>query len=545
MESIRIRNLRCLADSTAVGIKPISLLVGANSSGKSTFLRVFPLLKQSHQIRTLGGLVLNEGDVNFGYFSEALLKDAEPEELKLEFGFVMQPELMQGHPWNGFLHEATQVSCELTYVKGSKDARYPRIRAARIVLLHEENSEENIDTIEVSAGDDGKILEFKVNDFVAEDEVSSLRLRMGRGVVPSIATAVSEESSESLIDPYGVGTGAFDKRLLSITRSLFHGRTSRDTKLSMFIELKVGTPQQMLSAMQAAGAASWKESVRHWTVASKTFREVRNLLLARRAKDLFDSVNTYVTRLARSVHYFEPVRASVEREYANRDVSTVNVDSSGLNVALVLAAMQPLALNNFRQWMRKHVGFEVFPQSVQDGTRTALRMKETASGTEFNLADTGFGYSQMLPFLVQIWKIVDQKERSPRRVFIRHGEVAQIYKGENFIVAIEQPELHLHPALQSKLADLIVVMARLSHEQNVPIRFMLETHSPTIVERIGQSIEQSRLKAEDVQVLLFERTPGPSGTNVATVRSTSFDEQGVLQDWPFGFLSAPISEPAS
>src|ERR1035441_232825 len=96
MDRIRVANLRCLTDSTLIEIKPISLLVGANSSGKSTFLRVFPLLKQSHEMRTLGGLVLNEGDVNFGFFHEAIHKDADPQELKLEFEFTARQGLFQG-----------------------------------------------------------------------------------------------------------------------------------------------------------------------------------------------------------------------------------------------------------------------------------------------------------------------------------------------------------------------------------------------------------------------------------------------------------------
>lgn len=47
MDSIRIKNLRSLRDTEKISIKKLNILVGSNSSGKSTFLRVFPLLKQS------------------------------------------------------------------------------------------------------------------------------------------------------------------------------------------------------------------------------------------------------------------------------------------------------------------------------------------------------------------------------------------------------------------------------------------------------------------------------------------------------------------
>lgn len=41
MKSIRVRNLRSLKDTDEIEIKRINILVGTNSSGKSTFLRVF------------------------------------------------------------------------------------------------------------------------------------------------------------------------------------------------------------------------------------------------------------------------------------------------------------------------------------------------------------------------------------------------------------------------------------------------------------------------------------------------------------------------
>lgn len=47
MNAICIENLRCLTDAGLLEIKPITLLVGTNSSGKSTLLRTFPLLRQS------------------------------------------------------------------------------------------------------------------------------------------------------------------------------------------------------------------------------------------------------------------------------------------------------------------------------------------------------------------------------------------------------------------------------------------------------------------------------------------------------------------
>ena len=47
MDAFGIENLRCLSDTGLIKLKPLTILVGQNSSGKSTFLRALPLLRQS------------------------------------------------------------------------------------------------------------------------------------------------------------------------------------------------------------------------------------------------------------------------------------------------------------------------------------------------------------------------------------------------------------------------------------------------------------------------------------------------------------------
>ena len=47
MKSLRIQNLKSIKDSGNIDIKPLTILIGRNSSGKSSFVRSLPLLKQS------------------------------------------------------------------------------------------------------------------------------------------------------------------------------------------------------------------------------------------------------------------------------------------------------------------------------------------------------------------------------------------------------------------------------------------------------------------------------------------------------------------
>ncbi|HEV2576490.1 MAG TPA: AAA family ATPase [Acidobacteriaceae bacterium] len=534
MEYIRVSNLRSLADTGRIELKPLSLLVGANSSGKSTFLRIFPLLKQSHEIRSLGGLVLNEGDVNFGFFNEALRKGAEPPELKFEFGFALEKGLYQGASWNAYFLGTTDVVCELVYVAREHDSRYARLRRLSLTLKMGDAT----DSVIIEADEDGLISEFRVNDLIATDEEKgALKLLIRRGLVPELIFAAQDDD---LVDR---GSNPFDRRLLSETASSFHGRTLTETRLATFQDIRVGSPQEMLDIMRSTGAFSWRDRAKSWNVSSSLFQKVRNLILARRMNQILDSVNVYVAQLANSVYYFQPVRATAQRDYLSRDVSVAAVDASGSNVAMVLQGMAPNDQFNFRKWMRQHLGFEVFPQIVGDGARVALRMKDEKTGTEFNLADTGFGFSQMLPFLVQLWTLIEEQPGFKARWMYPPPRRRLMSIPSSFIVAIEQPELHLHPALQASLADLIVAVVALGRQRGLPIRFVLETHSPTIVERIGQAIEAKLLDPSDAQVILFEMDRDQPTKNISKVCTTAFDSSGVLVDWPFGFFSAPLLLP--
>lgn len=78
VDKIRIRNLRSLKDTGEVELKPLTLLVGKNSSGKSTFLRVFPLFKQTLETNTNEPILwYSSRYVDFGSFNESLNKLAK------------------------------------------------------------------------------------------------------------------------------------------------------------------------------------------------------------------------------------------------------------------------------------------------------------------------------------------------------------------------------------------------------------------------------------------------------------------------------------
>lgn len=95
INTIGIKNFRSLKEikignNEFLEIKPITILLGKNSSGKSSFLRIFPLLKQSVTSRTRGALALFGNEVDFGDFATTIFSEAKADEkgTYIEFDFT-------------------------------------------------------------------------------------------------------------------------------------------------------------------------------------------------------------------------------------------------------------------------------------------------------------------------------------------------------------------------------------------------------------------------------------------------------------------------
>ena len=72
INKLRIQNLRSIKDSFDIELKPIMILVGANSSGKSTFLRSFPLFSQSVDKKLRGPIAwFDTSFVDYGDYKTA------------------------------------------------------------------------------------------------------------------------------------------------------------------------------------------------------------------------------------------------------------------------------------------------------------------------------------------------------------------------------------------------------------------------------------------------------------------------------------------
>ncbi len=99
----------------------------------------------------------------------------------------------------------------------------------------------------------------------------------------------------------------------------------------------------------------------------------------------------------------------------------------------------------------------------------------------------------------------------------------------NATICIEQPELHLHPRLQGDLAD-VFIRTSIGSEQNNS--YVIETHSEHIIRRLMRRVREGKISKDDISIVYVE--PGPNGS---TVTHLHLDDDGDLMDeWPNGFF---------
>jgi predicted ATPase len=91
---------------------------------------------------------------------------------------------------------------------------------------------------------------------------------------------------------------------------------------------------------------------------------------------------------------------------------------------------------------------------------------------------------------------------------------------------VAQPEIHLHPNVQAKLSDYFV---RKVKNQNK--RYIIETHSEYLLNRLRLLIVKGEIAADDVAVYYFENSK--KGTSKHTIE---FTKDGQIKNAPKGFF---------
>ena len=157
--------------------------------------------------------------------------------------------------------------------------------------------------------------------------------------------------------------------------------------------------------------------------------------------------------------------------------------------------------------------------------RTEIALRDVNKGIIVAPCDVGVGISQMIPVVVGC------------------------LRDKAGILIIEQPELHIHPAIQVRLGDLFIHTTQSENDYvNSRKSLLIETHSEHIILRILRRIRETTenelppgvagLSPDDLSVIYVDKTE--QGVQLLNLR---VDEEGEFIDrWPKGFFDERTDE---
>jgi predicted ATPase len=232
------------------------------------------------------------------------------------------------------------------------------------------------------------------------------------------------------------------------------------------------------------------------------------------------------------IQYLGPLRTYPERSYVWSGEVPEHVGWRGERaVEAMLAAASRKISAGYKQRARPFLA--VIAQWLQDlGLLDGFEVKTIAahrkeyevlvrtrkSKQTVNLTDVGFGVSQVLPVVVQCF-----------------------YATPDTTILLEQPEIHLHPSVQTALADLFIEAVH-SREDGADrsIQLIIESHSEHFLRRLQRRIAEGAIQPDQVALYFCE-----SGENGAELRPLEVNLFGEIENWPDGFFGDEMGELAA
>lgn len=243
-----------------------------------------------------------------------------------------------------------------------------------------------------------------------------------------------------------------------------------------------------------------------------------------------EGIKSVIKDVFSQLNYIGPLRQEPKDEYGVNG-SELSVGIDGGNVAEVLCELSGNSISYFtveekeesisfvkkdesfihavKYWLCDKFKLCADVYSKKEADSYVIYLKSWA-GVESTIKHVGFGVSQVLPILV---------------------EGLRLQQGETLI--LEQPEIHLHPKIQSKLSDFLISL--IENGKNV----VIETHSDHLITRVRRRIAEDSTNTLDNKVLL---TFIEVSVNDVLFRNIDINDLGNLDFFPEDFIEKPDVE---
>jgi len=265
-----------------------------------------------------------------------------------------------------------------------------------------------------------------------------------------------------------------------------------------------------------------------------------------------DSFENLLDNIISTIEYLDRNKQNKESDFIiNEEIEKeiqkdFNNENYKLDSANTCASMLHFKINNYM----RNLGFNLFYNIVIEGDigRIFLIGK---NNLKMYMSNASSGLIQVFPIIV-ICSMMEkyfnvQSEDKKEQLKFFHNEFNDKYKDYDSIaymgdqytdigiflnfntLLIEQPELHLHPKLQSQMAKIFSDTVKNSTDSHSMI---IETHSEHLIRKIQVLIAKGELEREKVGVWYFDNSEGTT-----KIKQMEIEPNGFFKEpWPNGFF---------
>ncbi len=243
------------------------------------------------------------------------------------------------------------------------------------------------------------------------------------------------------------------------------------------------------------------------------------VLESNRLWQILKQFSSLFEKLFDDVYYLGPTRVNPRRNYSWGGGHPEHIKKWGDQTidALLSARVRNLKTSHNAEevpiekrisyWLEKmdlaH-SFSLDWTEVQGGNTYEVRIKKTSSSPSVTLVDMGYGLGQFLPVLVLCY-----------------------YAPEGSTLILEQPGIHLHPMVQSQLAELLIEVV---NERKLQI--LVESHSEHLLTRMQRQIVEEKIAVDQTAFYFCRNDEGVSEIEKLEVDKASGD----IKNWPKDFF---------
>lgn len=521
INALNIKNFKSLQDSDRVTIKPITLLIGPNSSGKTSFIQFLLAIKQTLESRTRENPILINGRyVELGTFKDLIYGHDETK--KLEFDFYISTKNFD-NKINKILNESEENLKHNLYFLLRRELFIPELIEGdeaqlslssdnlyslnRILSSRKKDisnyTKEIIESLseQVKSNDDPKIKE-KLNRLMTRLR----KITEKSSEIPVIKKNLKNFDFSLLKLNIKISLKKLEKKMVLFEYTIF----DKNNKLLLKVEdgiTKLFIKDQPLDNLKLNNSNFFFEFSKKPDAIFLSEEDYVIPILDLLNRTVVKSVNEFFGEM----YYLGPLREYPKRYYLASGEVPHDVGFKGeffVDVLYRTKLEKRKILESLNIWMKKfNMAHEIKLEEITENVY-ALVLIVPLSNIPVTISDVGFGVSQVLPILV---------------------EGFHLKKGSTMIV--EQPEIHLHPKVQAELGDLLIEFYKQGKSS------IIETHSEHLLLRIQRRIAEGEIENTDVGIYYFEPT-----VNGSKIIEMEIDESGMIKNWPKGFFEEDFIE---